>query len=73
MAADIYHPKAYCFRISWNDCAGRQDQTWISADGKRMAEDGLNDGVPDLLALEVAYGGGGKAKKAMGQLGWKVN
>eukprot|EP00435_Cladocopium_sp_Y103_P032606 s3782_g8.t1 len=64
MAADIYHPK---------------DQAWISTDGKRMTEDHclemmkwcgqcadvLNDGMPDLLALELAYGGGGKAKKAI--------
>ena len=28
------------------------------------SEDVLNDGMPDLLALELAYGGGGKAKKA---------
>ncbi|CAK9000035.1 Malonyl-CoA-acyl carrier protein transacylase [Durusdinium trenchii] len=27
--------------------------------------DGLNDNMPDLLALELAYGGGGKAKKAV--------
>lgn len=50
MPADIYHSK---------------DQEWISTDGKRMTEDVLNDGMPDLLALELAYGGGGKAKKAI--------
>ena len=27
-------------------------------------QEGLNDNMPDLLALELAYGGGGKAKKA---------
>ncbi|CAK9000191.1 Malonyl-CoA-acyl carrier protein transacylase [Durusdinium trenchii] len=50
MPADIFHPK---------------EKSWMTADGKRIAEDGLNDNMPDLLALELAYGGGGKAKKAV--------
>ena len=36
--------------------------------GHLGSEDVLNDGMPDLLALELAYGGGGKAKKARAHL-----
>jgi len=50
MPADLFHPK---------------DESWMTADGKRMSEDHLNDRMPDVLAFDLAYGGGGKAKKAI--------